>query len=268
MPTYLLNWNPNRFKWEKLAADSAATYRGEIVHDSWSTGGAKAIQPGDRIFLGRQGVEPKGVIASGVAASPYFEAEHWEDPRKMTTYNKVDFDTILDPQSLLPRSKLVQGVLQTVKWSSQRGGILINDDAAVQLEKKWDDHLRAIRFPVADEEQQATAIFGNEGRIKVRVHRERERNPALVHAKKADALRRFDKLECEVCKFVFKDRYGNHGTGFIECHHREPLSAIKQNRGRRVTMADLALVCANCHRMLHWQDWPSVEELRTRLVKR
>ena len=70
-----------------------------------------------------------------------------------------------------------------------------------------------------------------------------------MRRKKASALRRFGWLSCEVCEFDFAEEYGSLGEGFIECHHTQPLSAVKPNA--KTALKDLALVCANCHRMLH-----------------
>jgi 5-methylcytosine-specific restriction protein A len=39
------------------------------------------------------------------------------------------------------------------------------------------------------------------------------------------------------------------GRGFIECHHLLPLAELARERLSR--LADLALVCSNCHRMVH-----------------
>lgn len=74
LPTYLLSWNPMSVsKWPNNGANSAATRRGEIMRIRWSTGGLSYIAPGDRIFLGKLGQHPMGVIASNVAASDCFE---------------------------------------------------------------------------------------------------------------------------------------------------------------------------------------------------
>jgi hypothetical protein len=131
------------------------------------------------------------------------------------------------------------------------------------------DTMLAKAFPLLpkdEEEEAAVAKFGYEGRVKLRIHRDRERRPQLAKAKKEEALKARGKLACEVCKFVFKARYGEHGSKFIECHHIQPLSEIRETDGTKVTLGDLALVCSNCHRMLHWGDWPSMDELRSRLV--
>jgi predicted HNH restriction endonuclease len=43
--------------------------------------------------------------------------------------------------------------------------------------------------------------------------------------------------------------YGLLGQGFAECHHLVPISRLEP--GHRTRLEDLAIVCSNCHRMLH-----------------
>src|SRR5262245_19852674 len=181
------SWNPNRaFKWPTNAADSTRTRRGEIVTLHWSTGGTKRIVPSDRIFLGKQGRDPKGVIAAGIASSSFLEDVHWEDPTKQTTYNMVDFDTILDPDSVLPRPELLQGVLGEINWGGEKGGITIHDQAATVLEDKWQDWLNEIGWESRDdpEERSVRELFGEEGKVRLESHRRRERDSSIVRAKK------------------------------------------------------------------------------------
>jgi 5-methylcytosine-specific restriction protein A len=48
------------------------------------------------------------------------------------------------------------------------------------------------------------------------------------------------------------DTYGDIGKGFIEAHHVKPLA---ERDGEKVTnKKDIALVCSNCHNMLHKGD--------------
>jgi len=58
-----------------------------------------------------------------------------------------------------------------------------------------------------------------EGKLKTRFHKVRERDPKKVKKKKNGFLKKHGKLYCEVCKFDFKREYGFRGDGFIECHH-------------------------------------------------
>jgi 5-methylcytosine-specific restriction protein A len=101
----------------------------------------------------------------------------------------------------------------------------------------------ARALPPVDDESEAV-----EGRLLFRQHRMRERDPDITRRKKAAAMEQFGRLGCEVCDFDFAAAYGQLGAGFMECHHRLPLATA----GIRTTqLADLALVCPNCHRMLH-----------------
>jgi 5-methylcytosine-specific restriction enzyme A len=103
-----------------------------------------------------------------------------------------------------------------------------------------------------------------EGRLLTRRHVHRERNASLVRRKKQAVMRTHGRLACEVCGFDFATRYGDLGEGFIEAHHILPLAAA----GPAITrLADLAVVCSNCHRMLHRaKPWMTPEELGKRLT--
>jgi 5-methylcytosine-specific restriction protein A len=100
-----------------------------------------------------------------------------------------------------------------------------------------------------------------EGAILTSLHRTRERSPRLVLAKKQAVLQRVGRLTCEVCGFCFAIAYGEIGDDVIECHHRRPLSELRQRQ--RTSLGDLALLCSNCHRMIHWRrPWLTVEQLK------
>lgn len=114
--------------------------------------------------------------------------------------------------------------------------------------------------PPTDDDEGAS-----EGEILYRLHRHRERNAGLVAKKKQQALEQFGCLCCSVCNFDFEKAYGPDGHGYIECHHTTPLYSLRP--GTKTHLKDLALVCANCHRMLHRiRPWPSIADLKTRLV--
>jgi 5-methylcytosine-specific restriction enzyme A len=100
-----------------------------------------------------------------------------------------------------------------------------------------------------------------EGRILTRTHRIRERSKRLVAKKKREALQRDRRLACEVCDFDFSATYGARGDGYIECHHIVPLHDLRP--GTRTKVDDLALLCSNCHRMIHVRSpWLSLAQLR------
>ena len=99
-----------------------------------------------------------------------------------------------------------------------------------------------------------------EGRVKYHLHRRKERNREAVRRKKESVLARTGSLACEACGFEFSRVYGPLGDGFAECHHRVPLAALEELR--RTRLSELAIVCANCHRMLHRRPAYTVEQLR------
>lgn len=104
-----------------------------------------------------------------------------------------------------------------------------------------------------------------EGGQEMRNHLVRERNPALVKRKRDLVLHRTGKLVCEACNFDFALRYGELGYGFCEVHHNRPLAA--PGRLQRTKLSELAIVCSNCHRMLHRaKNLISIRKLRNRLV--
>jgi 5-methylcytosine-specific restriction enzyme A len=116
-------------------------------------------------------------------------------------------------------------------------------------------------LPVNEEEE--NAFF--EGKVLYRLHKYRERNQKIVNDLKKKAMKR-GKLKCQACGFDFYERYGDIGRGFIECHHTIPLSEYQQNRLTK--SEDLALVCSNCHKMLHkYRPWLRKNEVEKLVEK-
>lgn len=286
---FVLNWQrAGEYKWASLLEDAAATRAGASVPTHWWVGKQTRIAEGDRVFVLAQGGLSDGLIASGYAAPippdaaplrPGYAVYHGRH-FKEGNYITADLQEILTPDDVLPRSILESTYrVSLIDWEhiqlpggqiKPKGKLKLNLDILPDVEDLWEKHLEQIRFPKApkDEDERSGYIqFGEEGRYKVRIHKTRERDGAAPRAKKAEAMRMYGKLECEVCNFTFSDKYGSHGADFIECHHREPLALLGPEKTRIIILEELALVCANCHRMLHRNDWPAIEVLRSRLTK-
>jgi 5-methylcytosine-specific restriction protein A len=88
-----------------------------------------------------------------------------------------------------------------------------------------------------------------EGKVLTCLHQLRERDLELLTELKAKALRDTGALRCEACEFDFFKRYGERGNGFIESHYKGDLSSVEEET--EVSVSDFALVCSNCHRMIH-----------------
>jgi 5-methylcytosine-specific restriction enzyme A len=100
-----------------------------------------------------------------------------------------------------------------------------------------------------------------EGRVLTRIHKWKERN--LRVRKSLLALRRkAGQLTCDMCSAPSRATSPTLEDASFEAHHLLPLSrAIERNT--RIT--DLALLCANCHRILHRaitinSRWITIEE--------
>jgi 5-methylcytosine-specific restriction protein A len=114
-------------------------------------------------------------------------------------------------------------------------------------------------------EQDDEVAEAEEGALLTGVHVRRERNARIVRQKKQKVVAETGALQCEVCNFEFAVAYGERGDGFIECHHLVALADLRP--GSRTRLEDLALVCSNCHRMIHRRKpWLRPDELR-RLIK-
>jgi hypothetical protein len=97
-----------------------------------------------------------------------------------------------------------------------------------------------------------------EGKQVTRTLRQRQRNRTLV----ADARHRYKqkhgRLCCQVCGFDFAAVYG---IEYIEAHHKTQMARLEDETLN--TVDDLAMLCANCHRMVHQRTPPySIEELK------
>ncbi|GAB2448054.1 HNH endonuclease [Nocardia tengchongensis] len=118
----------------------------------------------------------------------------------------------------------------------------------------FDDAVAAEAYAIDDVDS------AREGRLITALRTRRERDPKLRRKKIDEFLRDNDRVFCEVCNFDFEAAYGVRGKGYIECHHVVPLHVSGETNTRT---ADLVLVCANCHRMIHQPPrWIQPNELR------
>lgn len=100
-----------------------------------------------------------------------------------------------------------------------------------------------------------------EGKKKLVQHYQRERNTALIKQVKESQLRKEGELRCEACGFSFKEKYGERGRDFIEAHHKKAILEIQP--GEKTKLEDIALICSNCHSMIHRKmPYLSLDELR------
>lgn len=84
----------------------------------------------------------------------------------------------------------------------------------------------------------------------------RYRNRGIINEKKSNS-----DYTCEICEFNFSGVYGAIGNEYIVIHHLDPIGS--REHATMTRLEDLALVCDNCHRMLHRKSPPyTPEELK------
>ena len=92
---------------------------------------------------------------------------------------------------------------------------------------------------------------GKEGRILTRLHVFKERDRKFVRqVRERYKNRNGGVLRCEVCSRIPVQSYGlEAGDRCIEAHHKVPIEQLQPDSTTRI--ADMAMVCACCHRVIH-----------------
>lgn len=137
-------WNPNDWATVGYPQEVAAVAAGGLLRGQWSTGSRNSgIEPGDRVFFLRQGVEPRGIIGSGAAASRIFQAEHWDDERAgwAANYVLIHWDTLLLPEDGLAHGELLAQIPDGGTWRPQASGWVLPETVASELKTVWARHL-------------------------------------------------------------------------------------------------------------------------------
>lgn len=191
---------------------------------------------------------------TGVAMTPKFRNANGVY-MKMMNFRRIDPEFIAQGKSGLSQG----AALEQQAWDAY-------GDGPVQLKA----HANAIRSAMADLKLSLVihdaddAYEAEEGGARLRLHVARERDRKLIRKKREKVFAQHGRWACEVCELDFAVQYGEHGQGFIEVHHLKPVSKIEL--GEKTKLEDLALVCANCHRMLHrGKTLLSLDELRAKL---
>ena len=184
--------------------------------------------------------------------------EHWDEDRAGKTIHYVtgEWDTLLNykTQEILDVSVLDE-ICPQQYWHPQASGTRIKDEVLPTLRELWAEVTRD--YPANPEESVYYHEDGIAEGAKKAVYTTRyERDPSV----RRDFLKG-KHLKCEVCGFDFKKVYGKLGAGYIEVHHKKPVSD-----GERITDLDndLVMLCSNCHRMIHRgrDHMITVEELK------
>lgn len=139
---WLFSWNQDNWKWDNLISDIATTATGKTVIHRWSCANSN-IKPGDRAWMIRLGVEPKGIMATGNVVSEPYSEKHWDkvkaDQGEACTYVDIEFTQIIDifKDAYISVDDLALIKIDKQTWLPQQSGIEIKKRSAGLLEKLW-----------------------------------------------------------------------------------------------------------------------------------
>ena len=248
MNYWVLKGNPRANDWDAMLQPGRA--------DLWHSGRLpKTLAPGDRLFCWESTPELRLVglallretnCGTDKYGDSLFRVEyltHWlssmpnvHELRQLPILNTASFLKSGPATTLFPLAREQAEILFR---------LLISRNP--ELENIWLD-LESVLYAGLAPDLDITSA-ATEGGRKLVTHLVRERSQAIVAAKKQQVLTATGQLVCEVCRFNFKAFYGILGEGFCEVHHRIPLSDVDSSRETR--LEDLAILCSNCHRMIH-----------------
>ena len=186
-------------------------------------------------------------------------AETYRNPSgvymKMMNFMRFDPEYTRDGKVGLTRGNKDEGVV----WGEFASDLKRLTEVVGAIRASIQQHHDDNELGGADEPDIAEAP---EGRVLTRMHRVRERSRKLVELAKKRALAKYKKLCCEACGFDFSVKYGFKGEGVIDVHHTKPVHTLASD-GDKTNVDDLALLCANCHRIVHSsRKWLSIDEVK------
>lgn len=249
---WILQGNPKRFDIDDYLTRYPFVYWSAPINQ-------KEFSIGDQIFIWRSG-KSAGVVASGrlqelpvkrseVKMPSMLGNDLWvlepTESLEIKVGIKLDGVRLTVEEGMLEKGILKENpILQKNKIITNPQGTVfrLNPEESAELESLWNSS------PPADTFDTTFAI--SEGKPQLQIHYRRERSRKLVAMKKGQFKSQHRKLFCEICGFSFEEKYPpSLGLDFIEVHHKVPLAQIDEVS--KTTLADLILVCSNCHRMIH-----------------
>jgi HNH endonuclease/EVE domain len=253
MNAWLLQANPDQFDVTTYVENFKDIYW-SIKKEAWQ----KRVAVGDDVFIWRAMGSAR--VESGIIASGYI-TEPATDKSQIRFKSNVGENLWQPGFSELSQIKI--GIhLNIVRTSSENGMLLkshfLNDEilsksqiitvrsgavfllSAVQAGRIYE------LWGSEPQDEAPETITSKEGAIVEKLHRFRERDRNLVTQAKEAFLRKHGGLFCSVCGFSFQKTYGED---YIEAHHLKAIS--ERTKSEETKIEDLAMVCANCHRMIH-----------------
>ena len=148
----LVTWNPGPDndeqytpeQWKDEVADPLSP-GGLVIEGSWDVGGrTQGIDPGDRVYLLRQGTHGRGIVALGEFTSPPEPRPHWRNDGTFGQFTDIDWSDAVEIDNRLDIDVL-KAEIPEFDWNSVRRGGRDVTPYGDRIEALWAD------APVSDE---------------------------------------------------------------------------------------------------------------------
>lgn len=247
---WIFQGNPNRFD-----VDDYLSRYTQLIY--WRTNRyAKDISLGDTVFIWRAGTDAGAIAVGHVVEAPtsarsvkYQEAlgeDLWvaneADPDELKTGVQLTETRLTVEAGMVSRLTAKEdSILSSSTIITVPNGTVfrLSPSELSALEHLWGSPIAA-----------ASNTGATEGQRRLRAHYVRERSPRLRQDKLNAFRHAHGALYCEICGFEASSQHPDPFTDrAFEVHHKNPLAGAAAPV--RTTLADLAVLCANCHRAVH-----------------
>jgi len=150
--------------------------------------------------------------------------------------------------------KDLSNMLKLYNLAIERGGIS-DDNVSKPIQTK------------TDFDEEIEALSGTEKKV-LKTHKEGEYEVVKRNQPLINALKKKKNYTCEACGLYYKKIYGNFDEKkeFIEAHHIVPVHKMKVGETKVKNENDVAILCANCHRMIHKYACPPLNEFKEKVI--
>lgn len=268
---YLMYWKITPYERQNLAERKQTRYAASNQLHKVKPGDVLWIVNvylGQLLLIGRLQVET--VVADSDVAQDLADADpdDWDEADYYAIGNRYNSEPMreVDITPFVPELRFygASDRLQGVDAQQLRALRELVPQSAKLIEQIWYDAKLEDEPTVQDvleirEDEQAYA----EGQVVTRTIKQRRRSRTLVKDAKQRFIDEHGHLYCEVCGFDFGDVYG---MDYIEAHHTKAIADYDEDS--ETVIEDLAMLCANCHRMIHSQTPPlTIDELRQKIIQ-
>lgn len=249
---WIFQGNPERFDLE----DYLARYP-ELIY--WRAPKFQTqIAVGDTAFIWRAGIDA-GVVAIGVIVeqpSPPSTLKHpealgddlWHKDPPNDEEPKVGIK-LLDVRLTPSEGMVTRSDVKGRPELAESAIIKMPNATVFRLDHLQTQALEHMWGSFSHSTSTAAEFSANEGRTQLRSHLRRERSPFLAKKKISAFIAQHGSLHCEICGTTGSSYPSTFAPRPFEVHHIAPLAAA--STPIRTTLADLAVLCANCHRVVH-----------------